>query len=59
MPRAERDMGLMTMVINGADPINAALVKWAVAAAGSRRTGRRRPGSEGRLRSGADAAPYS
>jgi O-antigen/teichoic acid export membrane protein len=37
MPRAERDNGLMGMVTNGADPIDADLVKRAAAAASSRR----------------------
>jgi O-antigen/teichoic acid export membrane protein len=36
-PRAERDMGLMAMVHEGADPIDADLIVRAVGAAGSRR----------------------
>jgi O-antigen/teichoic acid export membrane protein len=37
MSRSERDMGVMQIVTNGADPIDADLVKRALAAAGSRR----------------------
>jgi O-antigen/teichoic acid export membrane protein len=37
MPRAERDKGLMGLVTAGADPLDADLVKRAVAAAGSRK----------------------
>lgn len=46
-PRAERDNGLMAMVTNGADPIDADLVKRAAGAASARRRLRpatRRPG---------------
>ncbi|MET0304828.1 MAG: oligosaccharide flippase family protein [Solirubrobacterales bacterium] len=43
IPRAERDNGLMSMVTAGADPLDADLVKRAVAAAGS---GRRRAGAD-------------
>jgi O-antigen/teichoic acid export membrane protein len=42
MSRAERDNGLMTMVTDGADPIDADLVKRAVGAAKARRRRRRR-----------------
>lgn len=37
MSRSERDIGLMNIVTNGADPIDADLLKRAVAAATSRR----------------------
>jgi O-antigen/teichoic acid export membrane protein len=42
MSRAERDNALMAMVSDGADPIDADLIKRAVAAAGSRRAQRAR-----------------
>jgi O-antigen/teichoic acid export membrane protein len=41
MTRAERDLGLMKMVTDGADPIDADLLKCAVAAVNSRRPNRR------------------